>query len=124
PRASAVVWGLEGDVAPRANGNGAVTITDWVQIGRFVAGQDSPSSSEFQRADCAPRESRGNGSLTITDWVQSGRYAAGLDVPGPAGGPTGPVAPRLTAAVRPSRGLAPRPRPPPATARRFQPRRA
>ncbi len=79
--------GYEGDVAPRPNGNGSVTITDWVQIGRFVAGQDTPSSGEFQRADTAPRESRGNGSLTITDWVQAGRYAAGLDAPTPAGGP-------------------------------------
>jgi len=105
PGSVSLASGLEGDVAPRPNGNGAVTITDWVQIGRFVAGQDSPSSSEFQRADCAPRESRGNGSLTITDWVQSGRYAAGLDVPGPAGGPTGPGASGLTAALRHSRAL-------------------
>jgi len=64
-----------------------VTITDWVQIGRFVAGQDTPSPGEFQRADTAPRDSRGNGSLSITDWVQAGRYAAGLDAPAPAGGP-------------------------------------
>ncbi|GEM_PF-1879959 len=79
--------GYEADVAPRPNGNGSVTITDWVQIGRFVVGQDTPSSGEFQRADTAPRESRGNGSLTITDWVQAGRYAAGLDAPTPSGGP-------------------------------------
>jgi uncharacterized protein (TIGR03437 family) len=82
--------GYEGDVAPRPNGNGSVTITDWVQIGRFVAGQDAPSGGEFQRADTAPRDSRGNGSLTITDWVQAGRYAAGLDAPTPAGGPATP----------------------------------
>ncbi|MBS1791411.1 MAG: NF038122 family metalloprotease [Acidobacteria bacterium] len=79
--------GYEADVAPRPNGNGSVTITDWVQIGRFVAGQDAPSAGEFQRADCAPRDTRGNGSLTITDWVQAGRYAAGLDAPTSAGGP-------------------------------------
>jgi hypothetical protein len=87
--------GYEGDVAPRPNGNGTVTITDWVQIGRFVAGQDTPSSSEFQRADTAPRESRGNGALTITDWVQAGRYAAGIDAPTPSAGPTTPGSPGL-----------------------------
>ncbi|HQR36614.1 MAG TPA: NF038122 family metalloprotease [Blastocatellia bacterium] len=87
PGAVAVTTGFEGDVAPRPNGNGLVTITDWVQIGRFVSGQDAPSASEFQRADIAPRDTRGNGSLTVTDWVQAGRYSAGLDAPTPAGGP-------------------------------------
>ena len=87
--AVAITSGFEADVAPRPNGNGSVTITDWVQIGRFISGQDAPSASEFQRADTAPRESRGNGSLSITDWVQAGRYAAGLDAQTPAGGPTG-----------------------------------
>lgn len=80
--------GYEADVAPRPNGNGSVTVTDWVQIGRFVAGQDAPSAGEFQRADCAPRDTRGNGSLTVTDWVQAGRYAAGLDAPTSSGGPS------------------------------------
>ncbi|MGH9841200.1 MAG: BACON domain-containing protein, partial [Blastocatellia bacterium] len=88
PGAVSLTSGFEADVAPRPNGNGTVTITDWVQIGRFVAGQDTPSGGEFQRADTAPRDSRGNGSLTITDWVQAGRYAAGLDALTPAGGPS------------------------------------
>ncbi len=79
---------IEGDVAPRPNGNGSVTVTDWVQIGRFISGEDTPSSVEFQRADAAPRDSRGNGALTITDWVQAGRYAAGLDPLTSAGGPS------------------------------------
>ncbi|MGH8247729.1 MAG: IPT/TIG domain-containing protein, partial [Gammaproteobacteria bacterium] len=87
---STVSTGIEGDVAPRSQGNGTVTITDWVQIGRFVSGQDTPSGSEFQRADTAPRETQGNGALTITDWVQAGRYAAGLDPATPAGGPASP----------------------------------
>jgi uncharacterized protein (TIGR03437 family) len=90
PGAVTLAAGIEGDVAPRPNGNGSVSITDWVQIGRFVSGLDTPSSAEFQRADTAPRESRGNGSLTITDWVQAGRYAAGLDAPTSAGGPSSP----------------------------------
>ncbi len=88
PGAVTISTGIEGDVAPRLQGNGTVTVTDWVQIGRFVSGQDTLSGSEFQRADTAPRESRGSGSLTITDWVQAGRYAAGLDPLAPAGGPS------------------------------------
>lgn len=93
PGAVTFASGLEGDLAPRPNGDGAVTITDWVQIGRFVAGQDTPSGSEFQRADTAPRETRGNGALTVTDWVQAGRYAAGIDTPTPAAGPAAPGSP-------------------------------
>jgi hypothetical protein len=81
--------GYEGDVTPRPNGSGAVSISDWVQVGRFAAGLDAiTNSAEFQRADCAPRSSLGNGSITIADWVQAGRYAAGLDPLTPAGGPT------------------------------------
>jgi hypothetical protein len=80
---------LEGDVSPRPGGNQAVTITDWVLIGRFAARSDFPTnSSEFQRADCAPRSTAGNGHITVADWVQAGRYAAGLDPLTPAGGPS------------------------------------
>ncbi|MGH9838923.1 MAG: putative Ig domain-containing protein [Blastocatellia bacterium] len=85
--ASAPVY--EADVMPRPDGNGQVTVSDWVQVGRFVAGVDVPAEGgEFQRADCAPRDSLGNGSVTVADWVQAGRYAAGLDQLAPAGGPT------------------------------------
>jgi uncharacterized protein (TIGR03437 family) len=87
--------GYEADVAPRPNGSndGTVTISDWVQAGRFVAGLDTAAAgSEFQRADCAPREAKGNGQLSIADWVQAGRYAAGLDSVQTSGGPTGPTA--------------------------------
>lgn len=84
--------GYEADVAPRPNGNGAITISDWTQVGRYVSGMDTPApGGEFQRADCAPRSSLGNGALTISDWVQAGRYAAGLDPLTPTGGPTAPV---------------------------------
>ncbi len=85
----------EADVAPRPNGsgNGSVTIADWTQVGRFVAGLDTAANgSEFQRADVAPRATFGNGSLTISDWVQAGRYAAGLDPVVVAAGPTSSVA--------------------------------
>lgn len=81
--------GLEADVAPRPDGNGSVSVSDWVQACRFVAGLDTAAAgSEFQRADVAPRETKGDGLITVTDCVQAGRYAAGLDPAMPAGGPT------------------------------------
>lgn len=86
--------GYEADVFPRPNGdvNAQVTMSDWTQLGRFVAGLDSiAAGSEFQRADCAPRATFGNGVLSASDWVQAGRYAAGLDPVVPIGGPTAPT---------------------------------
>ena len=97
--------GFEGDLMPRPNGNNAVTISDWVEVGLLVVGLDSVlNSSEFMRADCAPRMvgtnlTLGDGRLTVADWTQAGRYAAGLDPVTAAGGPSAPVsgsfAPRL-----------------------------
>ncbi|NLO32502.1 MAG: hypothetical protein GX117_03985 [Candidatus Hydrogenedentes bacterium] len=79
---------LEGDVAPRPDGDGKYKVTDWLQLGRFVVGLDIPESeSEFQRCDCAPRETGGDGRLTTADWIQAARYAAGLDMPKEAWGP-------------------------------------
>ena len=86
--------GYEADVSPRptGNNNGQVTITDWVLSGRFVALLDTPAAgSEFQRADCAPRDTLGDGRITVADYVQTGRYAAGLDPVVAAGGPIAPV---------------------------------
>jgi len=81
---------LEADIAPRPNGNNRLSITDWVQAGRFVAGLDTVSTaSEFMRADCAPRSTLGNGAIKITDWVQAGRYVAGLDALTLMGGSAG-----------------------------------
>jgi uncharacterized protein (TIGR03437 family) len=90
-----IFQGLEGDVAPRPSGNGAVTIADCVQVGRFIASLDVPSTGpggEFQRADTAPRNTRGDGRFTISDWVQTCRYAAALDPAQPVGGPASLVA--------------------------------
>jgi hypothetical protein len=84
-----IPFGLEGDVSPRHSGDGVLSITDWVQVGRFVAGLDTMTPDEFQRTDCAPRATFGDGLLTVADWVQAGRYAVGLDPATPAGGPTG-----------------------------------
>ncbi len=94
-----ITKGFEADVTPRpdGDGNGAVTITDWVQLGRFVAGLETASpGNEFQRADCAPRETLGDGRISITDWTQAGRYAAALDPIVAAGGPTNPSQGSLT----------------------------
>ena len=52
------ITNYEGDVFPRPNGDGRLTLSDWLEEGRFVAQLDTPSSPlEFQRADCAPRSS-------------------------------------------------------------------
>jgi hypothetical protein len=69
----------EADVYPRTNGDHQVTVQDWLEVGRMVAGLDMPTNSdEFHRADCAPRNVP-DGVLTVADWVQAGRYALGLD---------------------------------------------
>ena len=87
------VTNFEGDLAPRANPDRIVALSDWLLMGRFVARLDAPTNgTEFQRADCAPRSTRGNGLISITDWVQAGRYLAGLDPLTPAGGPTNDLA--------------------------------
>ncbi len=86
--------GYEADVNPRPNGgnDGKVTITDWVQVGRFAAGLDTvQNSSEFQRVDCAPIATNGDGRIGIADWVQAGRFAVGLDPVAPASGPSRPA---------------------------------
>ncbi len=91
---------MEGDVFPRPAGDGALNISDWVQVGRYVAGLDTPTNGvEFQRADCAPRSTLGDGALTVSDWVQAGRYAAGLDPAVRAGGPTSAVPAVVVGAV-------------------------
>jgi hypothetical protein len=66
--------GIKCDVAPRLNGNGTITISDWVQIGRFAAALDIPNrGNEFQRADA-----NGNGFISIADWVKCGQSLGGI----------------------------------------------
>lgn len=43
-----------GDVSPRGNPDGVITIIDAVQILRFAIGLDTPTQDEFMRADIAP----------------------------------------------------------------------
>ncbi len=83
----------EADVAPRPNGSRTLVVSDWVQVGRFSVGLDVPApGSEFQRADCAPRNTMGDGKITVADWVQAGRYSVGLDSLLVSGGPTQMIA--------------------------------
>ena len=94
-----ILRGFEADLLPRptGKGDGTVRVTDWVQVGRFVVGLDTPSSlSEFARADCAPRSvngvlALGDGVINLFDFVQAGRYAAALDPVTAIGGPTAPL---------------------------------
>jgi hypothetical protein len=80
---------FESDVSPRTNGNQSVSVTDWLQTGRFVARLDPiANTNEFRRADSAPRGVFGDGQLKATDWVQAGRYLAGADPLVAVGGPT------------------------------------
>lgn len=83
---------LEGDVTPTPNGDGQVNILDIQRVARLVAGLEQVvSTTDFQRADSAPIETKGDGMLTLLDVLQAARYAAGLDEPSTAGGPTGPT---------------------------------
>jgi uncharacterized protein (TIGR03437 family) len=87
-----LLTGYEADLAPRPQGDNKVSIPDWVLVGRFASGLDSPlDSSEFQRADCAPLSTFGDGRITIADWVQAGRFAVKLDPLTPAQGPNRPA---------------------------------
>jgi hypothetical protein len=95
-----------GDVYPRTNsiGDHQVTVQDWLEMGRMVSGQDSPTNSdEFLRADCAPRNAP-DGLLTVADWVQAGRYALGLD---PLTLVTQPATPQIAIKAQPRGGPAP-----------------
>jgi hypothetical protein len=86
--ASPANQGFEGDVAPRADGDGNVLSNDVVQVQRFQIGLDQPlQKNELQRADSAPFATRGDGSIQSNDVVQAQRYQIGLDAPQNAAGP-------------------------------------
>jgi len=90
---------FEGDVTPTLIHDGTVSGSDWVRVGRAVAGLESLSFAEFEVADCAPRETRGDGVLSVADWVQAGRYYVGSDEPRSAGGPKQAIANPATSAA-------------------------
>lgn len=82
--------GIEGDVAPRTDGDGTINSTDVVQVRRFSIGLDTydTNTNEYQRADSAPLNSNGDGQVTSTDVVQTRRFQVGLDSQQNASGPT------------------------------------
>ncbi|MBI1763546.1 MAG: putative Ig domain-containing protein, partial [Acidobacteria bacterium] len=79
---------FEGDVWPRLGGDGAVEASDVRQMARFALKLDALTGAEFQRADCAPSQTRGDGRFDLTDVVQAQHYANGIGVLAEAGGPT------------------------------------
>lgn len=87
--------GLEGDVAPRFNGDGLHRSTDVEQERRFVSGIDATNSltNEYQRADTAPFASKGDGRLRADDFQLVVNYTAQLAPIQTAGGPVGPAGP-------------------------------
>jgi hypothetical protein len=92
------------DVAPRPTGDHQISLSDWQEVGRMVAGLDVPTNSdEMLRADCAPRNAP-DGVLTVADWVQAGRYYLGLD---PYTLVTPPAAPNAALKAKPRDGVVP-----------------
>jgi hypothetical protein len=103
PGTITITPGSEADVAPRPRGgnDGTVNVGDFVQMGRFTVGVDTPvAGGEFQRADCAPRATKGDGRINAGDFVQAGRYAVGLDPVVAAGGPTSPTPAAATSELK------------------------
>jgi VCBS repeat-containing protein len=78
---------IEGDVYPRHEGDGELTVSDWTRAGRMISGLEAApvDQNEMDRVDVAPRMDEngvltlGDGQLTLIDWVQVGRYVSGLD---------------------------------------------
>jgi hypothetical protein len=106
PGTISITPGYEADVAPRPKGgnDGTVNVGDFVQMGRFAIGVDTPvAGGEFQRADCAPRATKGDGRINAGDFVQAGRYAVGIDAVVAAGGPTSPTLATATSELKTAR---------------------
>ncbi|MGI8641390.1 MAG: reprolysin-like metallopeptidase, partial [Pyrinomonadaceae bacterium] len=73
--------GFEADVSPRPDGNGSITSTDVSIIQGFQLGQGLPyQSNEFQRADCAPFDTRGDGRVSSIDVSQAQAYQLGFNL--------------------------------------------
>ncbi len=84
--------GIEGDLAPRASGDGLYRANDVELERNFVAGLAGPSvTNEFERADVAPYASKGDGRLDASDFQLVINYVAGLVNPQSAGGPDLPT---------------------------------
>ncbi|MGI8639711.1 MAG: lamin tail domain-containing protein, partial [Pyrinomonadaceae bacterium] len=73
--------GFEADVFTRPEGNGSVTSSDVSQVQGFQLGLDMPyQSNEFQRADCAPFDTRGDGRVSSIDVSQAQAYQLGFNL--------------------------------------------
>ncbi len=84
--------GFEADVSPRPGGDGQVELDDYRQIALMWRGLSGPlSRAEFQRADCAPRQTKGDGQIELDDYIQAGRYFTQRDPLSEAGGPDTPT---------------------------------
>ncbi|MGI8641635.1 MAG: carboxypeptidase regulatory-like domain-containing protein [Pyrinomonadaceae bacterium] len=83
------VQGIEADLSPRPNGNGVVSSTDVSLVQGFQLGLGTPyQSNEFQRADCAPLNTKGNGAVTSIDVSQAQSYQLGFNALQLTAGPT------------------------------------
>ena len=94
---------FEADVFPRPSGDRNITVSDWLLLGRYAARLAYPTNAaEFQRADCAGRNTGGDAAVKVTDWVQAGRYAFGFDPWQVSGGPTteSPIGPPVNSSNR------------------------
>lgn len=84
--------GLEGDVSPRPQGDGAVDEQDVRLARQFALGvlpvPDDPA--EFQRLDCAPVATCGDGAIDMADAVAIQHYVNGQE---PLRAACGPMAP-------------------------------
>ena len=90
--------GIEGDVAPRFNGDGNLSGNDVTVLRQFVNGSliPDPTTNEFARADVAPAGNKGNGSLTSADVTVLRGYIQN-SVRTPVGGPNQPTTGAQTA---------------------------
>lgn len=84
---------LECDVYWRGGfGDGRVDKMDVDLVSKFSVGTETAKAGiEFQKADCAPRNTKGDGRIDVADWVQAQRYAEGADMLQSVGGPTEPI---------------------------------
>jgi len=98
---SVVSVGYEADVSPRGQPDGQLRAQDRMQIMRFAVGLDVPTlGTEYQRADCAPIDTRGDGQIDIRDAVIANRYVGGAESLKDVGGPSAPVV-RMMALAEP-----------------------
>ena len=108
-RIAVAAAGLEGDVYPRPNGDGAVDDEDVHLALMFVLGLELPTDErEFQRLDCAPLETCGDGRIDVADKVAIQRYAKGQEALREACGPTHSPTGGVRSPVAAPLGVAPR----------------